>query len=169
MTDLDPREHALDVLLVLPVRPRAKARPRFGKRRAYTKSETAEAEFEIAWLAARQRPSFKIRGPLRVDVALLFRRPSSPSPWWRRLFGANRGALWRPTRPDVDNLRKLVLDALASWWGDDAQVVDGRTLKVYAPEGEGDAVWVRLRSVRHEDAQAALDEVFGQSRPSQRS
>ncbi len=54
----------------------------------------------------------------------------SRGPIPRRLAGELRPI----SKPDRDNLEKLVLDAFTRsgrWWRDDSQIVDGRSRKVY--------------------------------------
>ena len=127
-----------------PVLPVAKGRPRavrFGSRgRLITPPKTRIAEAVLAALAAHHEkaPVVPIAGPLRVSLEFLFPVPRS-WPKWRR--AAALAGTWRHQgRQDVDNLAKLVLDALQpGWFADDRQVVDLRAVKRYAPEP---GVWV---------------------------
>jgi len=73
-------------------------------------------------------------GPLRVDVAVYFKRPKS------HFFTGKRSDVLRPdapnfhtSKPDRDNLDKAILDALtnAGIWKDDAQVCAGIITKSY--------------------------------------
>lgn len=58
------------------------------------------------------------------------------------------GRLWCSRSPDRDNLEKAVTDALSGVvYVNDAQVVDGRTVKVYAAIGERPHVVVRVRAL----------------------
>lgn len=56
---------------------------------------------------------------------------------------------WDPTRPDLDNLLKLLLDAAtaAGWWKDDALVVRIVAEKTTAAEGEESGTHLVLESV----------------------
>jgi len=56
---------------------------------------------------------------------------------------------WKITRPDLDNLLKLALDAAtaAGWWHDDAQVVDLNLSKIYTPLAAGIYVIVLRKAV----------------------
>lgn len=124
-----------EIRLRLPVEPLAKGRPRArvayqnGKPRAmvHTPTKTRNFEAAIRHLAAMEMPSHPLDGPLRVDILAVLRRP-------KRLMRKRdpEGMVWAPKRPDSDNIRKAVLDALSAHWRDDSQVVDGRTIKVYA-------------------------------------
>lgn len=74
--------------------------------------------------------------PLFVRIEARFKRPKS----CRR-----PGVLWRPSRPDIDNLQKAVLDAgNGVLWMDDAQVVHCDVRKVIEIEGVGPSVVVVL-------------------------
>lgn len=56
---------------------------------------------------------------------------------------------WDPTRPDLDNLLKLLLDAatMAGWWKDDALVVRIVAEKTTAAEGEESGTHLVLETV----------------------
>lgn len=81
----------------------------------------------MARAAVSQAP---ISAPVRVDILAVIRRP-------KRLMRRSDpdGMLWCPKRPDADNIRKSILDGLSGVLVDDSQVVDGRTMKVYAERG----------------------------------
>ena len=131
------------ILLTIPGQPVPKGRPRFARRGrsvvTYTPQATADAE---AWVAEclRRLEVAPLEGPVRLDVVFILRRPD-------RLKPARHpaGLVCAPKRPDVDNLRKLLMDGLSAAWGDDAQVVDGRAVKVYAERGEGPRTVVRIQ------------------------
>ena len=65
-------------------------------------------------------------GPLRVSITAFFPRPQKMSKRSKRtgelLGGFSEGPIPMASRPDADNVAKAVLDALASWYRDDAQV-----------------------------------------------
>ncbi len=97
--------------LEVPGNPLPKARPRF-KGHAYTPTTTRWAEELILDAAIRLRAKsdlFCIEQPIRVDL---------------HFFRSNR------RRVDLDNLAKLVLDALnGEVWADDSLIVDLRVTK----------------------------------------
>jgi Holliday junction resolvase RusA-like endonuclease len=73
-------------------------------------------------------------GPLRVDVAVYFKRPKS------HFYTGKRSDVLRPdapnyhtSKPDRDNLDKAILDAITGTgvWKDDAQVCAGTITKTY--------------------------------------
>jgi Holliday junction resolvase RusA-like endonuclease len=120
----------------IPSTPRAKGRPRFTTRngfaRAYTPTETVRAEHDVAVLAAAHAPETPHDGAVVIDLTFVLPIPAS---WPRkRQAAALAGAVQPTSKPDRDNLEKLILDALTrsgQWWRDDSQIVDGRTRKVY--------------------------------------
>lgn len=78
-------------------------------------------------------------GPLLVEVDAFHRRPKSLP---KRL---GPGRLPRPSRPDADNVGKIVCDAgNGTLWGDDAQVCTLIVRKWFAAQGEAPRVEVRV-------------------------
>ena len=99
--------------------------------RMYTPQKTVTFERAVEAAALEALGIFVIDFPIRVDILAVFTRP-------KKLTRKKdpQGLLWKPTRPDSDNVRKAVLDGLASVMTDDALVVDGRTCKVYGAKGQ---------------------------------
>lgn len=118
----------------VPVPPVAKARARVDPRsgRHYTPKRTELGEAAVRLFAKRHAPPAPHAGPVVVDLEFVLPVPAS---WPRAKREAALAGLLRPTcKPDRDNLEKLTLDALTRsgrFWRDDAQVVDGRSSKVY--------------------------------------
>jgi len=86
----------------VPIAPVPKARPKVSKNRAYTPTRTRRAE---AMIAAYVRPKYKgelHHGAMGIKAIFVHRRPKA-------LKGTDR--IPKHTRPDGDNLLKLVLDA----------------------------------------------------------
>lgn len=79
---------------------------------------TLQAIFE------RHAPPEPFRGPVRLQLAWTYPHPKKT---------AGMGVSCKTTRPDLDNLAKLALDAMtaAKYWEDDAQVVDFHTCKYH--------------------------------------
>jgi len=67
---------------------------------------------------------------LRVDMVALFSIPASWPVWKRN--AALAGNVSHTSKPDIDNVLKLCVDAASILFRDDSQVVDGRVLKMYA-------------------------------------
>ena len=114
--------------------PVAKARARAGLNGHYTPAKTRDAERLVgiearaAMIAARQT---MFTGPVELALAFYFPVPKS-WPGWKR-EKALRFMAWKISKPDVDNLAKLVKDACNGIvWSDDAQVaVISRITKQY--------------------------------------
>lgn len=121
----------------MPVRPRGQERARVVRSasgvRAYTPNASANAQREIRelWLLAG-RPCVPEGAAFRAEICATFKRPKAH---------AGRRDVRGP-RPDVDNIAKLVLDALQGHaFADDT---DCHALTVEKRWGEADEVAVTL-------------------------
>ena len=125
------------ILFEVPLIPTAKGRPRVAKignhARMFTPAATVKAEQEFVALAAPHAPETPIDAP--IHLRLTFRLPVPASfPAWKR-EAALACALYPEGRPDVDNLAKLVMDAMnhsGRWWRDDSHVVSLACRKQYS-------------------------------------
>ena len=106
----------------IPIKPKAKARPRSGRNGAiYTPITTVEFEKEVKFWVAQQNPK-KLCGPLKADLMFFYARPKVCS----------KAKVLKDSKPDLDNLVKGVLDALNGiCYDDDSQIVDLRAAKRY--------------------------------------
>lgn len=108
----------------------------FGNGRVYKKPKLLAHYLDVftavrnAWPPDLPRP---YEGLLRLDIVALFKRP-------QRLYRQKdaEGAVYKPTRPDRDNLAKAIQDALQTehdgfdpLLSDDSQIVIGETAKLY--------------------------------------
>src|SRR6185312_6076820 len=97
------------------------------------------------WLRGQGRHAWDApwRGPVLMTVRAVF--PIPPSwPAWKREAAAD-GLIWHTAKPDLDNIIKLVKDALPGIaYDDDAQVVGypGEPIKLY---GSDPGITVTLR------------------------
>lgn len=99
---------------------RGKGRPRVLKTgRTYTPKETKEAEAEclMAFLNSATTPTkAQFVAPLTMDISI--QRPLPKSAPKKRNYEADTG------KPDIDNIAKLVIDALIGYaYKDDSQIV----------------------------------------------
>jgi Holliday junction resolvase RusA-like endonuclease len=121
------------IIVELAGTPLGKGRPRFMRAtgHAYTPAKTRNFESNLL-LAAQDvmagRPP--IEGPLYVRVVAHFPVPQSWSK--KKRASALLGELWPTTRPDWENVAKM-LDAFNGVvWVDDAQVAEGLIIKRYS-------------------------------------
>jgi Holliday junction resolvase RusA-like endonuclease len=120
------------ITIELPGEPKGKGRPRFTRAGiACTPSKTRSYEASLAWTAAAaMKGAPPLEGPLALTVEADMAIPASWSKRRQRMAAA--GDIRPTTRPDADNILK-VLDGLNRIvWRDDAQVVDLRFAKRYA-------------------------------------
>lgn len=127
--------------LRIPGEPRGQGRPRIDTRgrrpRTFTdaRTEAYGAQVQAAWLEAGQ-PRLHA-GAYRVHLRAFLARPAGHLRRGGQLSASGLRSP-RPTRkPDLDNVAKLVLDALAAVAAipDDAAVVDLHVEKAWASDG----------------------------------
>lgn len=96
-----------------------------GKPVFYRPSRLKEAEIQIETELRKHAPKTLFTGPLRLTVCWIFRTQN------KRLQGT-----WKETRPDTDNLEKMLKDVMtrAGYWKDDAQVCMETVLKAWSAE-----------------------------------
>lgn len=118
--------------LIVPGDPVPWARARRNGGRYFTpERQRAQAQAILAYWRANQAPTFA--GPIEVALTFYMRRPLGQYGTGRNAGRVKSSAPAYPTaRVDVDNLAKLVLDALEGHaWEDDCQVVSLRATKSY--------------------------------------
>ena len=118
--------------------PRGKGRPRFVKAtgRTYTDAQTTEAEGDIigAWERAGAP---RVDGPVALHVTAVLERPKGHRKRNGDLSAEGLRHHWPAKKPDLDNLVKLVMDALNTRaYRDDCQVVHSVLWKRWASPGE---------------------------------
>jgi Holliday junction resolvase RusA-like endonuclease len=113
---------------VVPGNPIAKGRPRFVRAtgRTFTPPKTAIYECAVAdYAASAMNGREPFEGPLRVTIRATFLVPQS---WSQKRKNA---AVWKTSKPDADNLAKIVDAMNAIVWRDDAQVCELTVQKRY--------------------------------------
>lgn len=105
--------------------PQGKGRPRFSSRggfaRTYTPEKTVAAEESIRLQSIKHRPADPLECSIMLDLVFCMPTLKSMSKKARALAVASMQS--HTKRPDIDNLVKLVMDALNGWfWLDDAQI-----------------------------------------------
>ena len=123
--------------LVIPGPPVGKARARIvyrerlGKYVGFTPEKTRTAEEEIGWIA-KGAGCEMMEGPLRLTVRAYYPIPRSWPKWRQKEAEADKPSQRPTVKPDLDNVVKLVKDALTGIaWKDDAQIVDLIAHKYY--------------------------------------
>jgi Holliday junction resolvase RusA-like endonuclease len=123
--------------------PKAQARPRFrscgnGRKIVYIPAAVQAWKKTIALCAAVNRPKkLNISNSMIVEVNFWMPRPKKNN---------NKNNAQHIIKPDIDNLVKVVLDALtlAKYWVDDSQVICLNASKIYAPQGSPPGVKVKI-------------------------
>jgi Holliday junction resolvase RusA-like endonuclease len=99
-----------------------------GKPRYFKRKHVKRAEDDLTAMLMPHRPAKPLQGPLRVCVRWTYAWRKSES---RRNMA--RGLIPCDTRPDCDNLCKILFDAMTrlGFWGDDSQIADLRFVKCW--------------------------------------
>jgi Holliday junction resolvase RusA-like endonuclease len=102
-----------------------------GKPRFYDPPAVKAARAKLLAALAPHRPPQPFTGPVQLVVKWCFPR------------GLHPDGSWRATRPDTDNLQKLLKDAMTSagFWQDDAQVASEIAEKFWA---ETPGIFIRV-------------------------
>jgi len=125
--------------------PVAMGRPRFTRSgRVYTPKKTEEAVNHIASVAGEMIPYRECGDMFDVSIQFYHKRPK------RFRKGP---AVRKPTKPDIDNLIKTVLDGLnrSGIWKDDNQVVSIRANKYYCATDEAPRTLIFLYRVQYDN------------------
>ena len=108
--------------------PKAQQRHRTGKGFHYDPSKADKSDFLM--IAHENIPDTPITGPVHIDVAYYMPIPKT---WPKyRKKAAELDNVPHIKRPDIDNLTKFTLDALAPFWNDDCQICLCITSKYYS-------------------------------------
>ena len=128
----------MKIKIVVAGDPQGKARPRFVRTatggRAITPPKTRSYEDFIKWEYTRQyNYFFKDKTMLRMEIKAFFKVPESKSKKQKNMMLSN---ILRPTKkPDMDNIVKVVADALNKVaYKDDSQIVECTVKKYYDKE-----------------------------------
>lgn len=121
------------IKLIIPGPPCAKQRPKVYGRHAVTPEKTVNYETLVKQLYIVGNYGKQLEGPLEMKVVAYFPIPQSKS---KKVKEAMLKGKIRPTcRPDVDNLFKIVADALNGLaYRDDSQIVRATVEKMYSTE-----------------------------------
>lgn len=133
----------------IPGDPQGKARPRLGKGgNTYTPQKTKDYETLVAWSYKTQcKELFFGRGvPIFVDITAFYPIPKSAP---KKKRAAMLGGEMRPmVKPDLDNVAKIICDALNGVaYDDDMQIVTSSQMKFYSDDPRvvvriGEVAWI---------------------------
>ena len=120
--------------------PVAMGRPRMGNRRMYTPASSRKYLNESVYQIS-QDEGIMISDPVMIKMSFVFRRPKSLPKGWRNNLLDNldpKFRIWKTTKPDIDNLEKMMLDSLVQGGAisDDNIVVKTTCAKYYGGIGE---------------------------------
>lgn len=129
----------------IPAKPVAKGRARANPKTGvhYTPKQTTVAEAWVRLKAVEAVGTPRVAGPVAVRIVFVMPIPKTWSIPKRRAAEAGRSL--PVTKPDWDNLAKLVSDALNGIaWADDAAVARAEVLKRYGPDPETVVEWWQM-------------------------
>jgi Holliday junction resolvase RusA-like endonuclease len=115
----------------IPAKPQPKQRARHTKAgRTFTPKETVNAEAWVRLCCTQQVGTPLVPGPVAVRIAFVMPIPASmPKALKAEAVSGRKQPI---TKPDWDNLAKLVADALNGIaWRDDAHVTTAQVVKLY--------------------------------------
>ena len=113
---------------VVPLRPKAKERPRHKGNIAYTPKATKEYEEAVRYYYERDCGAPPTSKPVMLTLCFNFAVPKSVNAATRQKMLT--GEYPYPARPDLDNVEKAIMDALNKVaFADDAQIVAKVSLK----------------------------------------
>lgn len=128
------------ISFTIPGKPGAKGRPKFARRgnfvTAYTPKDTVNYEnlVKLYYAEAAAEAGYDMnsipKGIFQLDVIAYFDIPKSKPKAWKDL--ALDGAIRPTSKPDWDNIGKIVADSLNKIaWTDDSYIEDGRVRKFF--------------------------------------
>lgn len=131
------------ISFIVPGQPQGKGRPRFAKRGAFVqtynpeKTVSYEGLIQQHFMATRAKP---IQGSCTVEIQACYQIPKSTSKKKQALMAS--GQIKPTTKPDIDNICKIICDALNTLaYKDDSQVTTLYIKKIYS---ETPHVFVRI-------------------------
>ena len=113
-----------------------------GKPYVYTPENVKQAKDVIIKHLAPFKPEAPLTGPLELNVNWYFPKGTK-----------HKHLEWRVTKPDTDNLEKMLKDCMTElgFWNDDAQVVSEHVDKVWSDEPTGIAIEIKPLNKFKED------------------
>ena len=124
----------MEIVFEVPGEPRGKGRPRFTKTgHPYTDSETRAYENKIVAYYRKQLGAFRWPDSAFISVQVTAYYPIPKSATKAATAAMREGVMLPSRKPDIDNVMKIVLDALNGVaYKDDSRVVCVEAQKVYS-------------------------------------
>ena len=124
----------MGIVFEVPGEPRGKGRPRFTKEgHAYTDSETRAYEEKIVAYYRMALGGFRWPDSAFISVEVTAHYPIPKSATKAAVEAMQAGRMLPSRKPDIDNVLKIVLDALnGEAYKDDSRVVNVSASKVYS-------------------------------------
>ncbi|MCM8710522.1 RusA family crossover junction endodeoxyribonuclease [Clostridium sp. SYSU_GA19001] len=120
------------IIFEIPGRPMGKQRPRLGKGFTYTPKETVNYENLVKQIYISNKLPY-MTGQICVDVTIQYDIPISTSKKKKELM--LEGKIKPTKKPDIDNILKIIFDALNGIaYKDDTQIYKVTCTKMYAEE-----------------------------------
>jgi Holliday junction resolvase RusA-like endonuclease len=118
-----------------------KVRVVHGKPLFFDPAPVKQAKQELTGYLMPHKPNVPLEGPLSLSVIWLFPKGKS-----------HKHGEWRVTRPDTDNLEKMLKDCMTrtGFWKDDAQVVHEVVEKRWSDEPSGIYIEIEKLEDSHE-------------------
>lgn len=118
----------------IPGKPAGKGRPRFMRNgHTYTPDATTEFENLVRLYYKMHKHGVKLDGEIKASIVAVFPVPKSDSK--KKRAKKLEGTIRPTTKPDCDNIAKIVLDSLNHIaYDDDSQVVSLEVQKKYGEE-----------------------------------
>lgn len=106
-----------------------------GKPHFYEPQGLQDARKKFKAYLGMHRPLAKFTGAVRLTTK-----------WVYQAGGKNKSDTWKVTKPDTDNMVKLLKDCMTAegFWKDDAQVASEITEKFY---GQHEGIYVRVEEI----------------------
>ena len=121
-------------MVVIEGKIRGKARPRVCNGHAFTPKQTVEYE-RLVKVCYTQQDGRHLKGDLRAVIIANYKIPKSYTK--KRIQRIREGVEYPCKKPDVDNIAKIILDALNKVaYDDDKQVIELTVLKRYTEDKE---------------------------------
>ena len=133
--------------IVIPGTPGHWRRSRTNGKRHFMAPKSREERDRIIIHTRRTWTGKPVQGPVSVSIDAFYRCPKQRPKCIGKEEWQNRDEPFeKPTRPDLDNVAKQVLDALNGVvWDDDSQVCDLRIRKRYAARDSEPATLILIR------------------------